>query len=328
MPAGITIGSAVDWDQTAWELRAYYALRPELYYDAVADVQPTNQSMVGNAVKFVIQSDLATQSSSINESTDITPLVLADTTVTLNLAEYGAAVLTSALLRGTSFVPFDPVVANVIGFNAGKSLDTIALAQLQGGTTVAYSTGTGVAPLGRSSVTPLNTFGAVDARLARAVLVRNNVPSIGGLYVGFMHPDVSYDFRGQTGSSSWRDPHTYSQPGEIWSGEIGAFEGTRFVETPRTPIFADAGSSTTDTDVYGTLIMGRQALAKAYSNADGNGPLPRVAPGPITDYLRRWVPMGWYWLGVYGIFRQASLYRVESASSVGANAVAGSNTSL
>jgi N4-gp56 family major capsid protein len=328
VPAGITIGSAVHWDQTAWELRAYYALRPELYYDAVADVQPTNQSMVGNAVEFVIQSDLATQSSSINESTDITPLVLADSTVTLTLAEYGAAVLTSALLRGTSFVPLDPVVANIIGFNAGKSLDTIALGVLLAGTAVAYSTGTGAAPAGRTSVTPLNTFGAADARLARAVLVRNNVPSIGGLYAGFMHPDIAYDFRGQTGASTWRDPHTYSQPGEIWSGEIGAFEGTRFVETPRTPIFADAGSSTTDTDVYGTLIMGRQALAKAYSSADGNGALPRVAPGPITDYLRRWVPMGWYWLGAYGIFRQASLYRVESASSVGQNTTAGSNTTL
>lgn len=328
MPSGITIGAALDWDQTAWELRAYYALRPELYYDAVADVQPTAQSMVGNAVKFVIQSDLATQSTSINESTDITPLVMADTTVTLTLAEYGAAILTSALLRGTSFVPLDPVVANVIGFNAGKSLDTIALGVLQAGTTVAYSTGTGPAPTSRNTVIPTNTFGAADARLARAVLVRNNVPAIGGLYAGFMHPDVSYDFRGQTGSAAWRDPHTYSQPGEIWSGEIGAFEGIRFVETPRTPLFADAGSSTTNTDVYGTLIMGRQALAKAYSNADGNGALPRVAPGPITDFLRRWVPMGWYWLGVYGIFRQAALYRVESASSVGNNVAVGGSTSL
>ena len=158
--------------------------------------------------------------------------------------------------------------------------------------------------------------------------MRQNVPSIGGLYCGFMHPDVAVDFRSQTGSSSWRDPHTYSQPGEIWSGEIGAFEGVRYIETPRTPIFADAGSSTTTTDVYGTLILGRQALAKAYSNTDGNGAMPRVAPGPITDYLRRWVPMGWYWLGQYGIFRAASLYRVESASSIGQNSTAGSNTSL
>jgi N4-gp56 family major capsid protein len=336
VPAGITISSSLHWDQTAWELRAYYALRPELYYDAVADVQPTNQSMVGNAVEFVVQSDLATQSTAINESTDVTPLTMADSTVTLTLAEYGAAVLTSALLRGTSFVPLDPVVANVIGFNAGKSLDTIALAQFVGGSgaspsplgAVAYSTGTGAAPTSRNTIVPTNTFGAVDARLARATLVRNNVPSIGGLYAGFMHPDVSYDFRGQTGSASWRDPHTYSQPGEIWSGEIGAFEAIRFVETPRTPLYADAGSSTTNTDVYGTLVLGRQALAKAYSNADGNGALPRVAPGPITDYLRRWVPMGWYWLGAYGIFRAAAAYRVESASSVGSNASVGANTSL
>jgi N4-gp56 family major capsid protein len=330
MPAGITISTSVHWDQQAWELRAYYALRPELYYDAVADVQPTNQSMVGSVVNFVIQSDLATQSSAINESTDITPLVLADSTVALTLTEYGAAVLTSALLRGTSFVPLDPVVANVIGFNAGKSLDTIALAQFVGSGvgTIAYSTGTGAAPVSRATVTPTNTFTANDARLARAVLVRNNVPSIGGLYCGFVHPDVSYDFRGQTGASTWRDPHTYSQPGEIWSGEVGAFEGTRFVETPRTPIYADAGSSTTLTDVYGTLILGRQALAKAYSASDGNGAMPRVAPGPITDYLRRWVPMGWYWLGVYGIFRSIASYRVESASSIGANAAVGANTSL
>jgi hypothetical protein len=27
--------------------------------------------------------------------------------------------------------------------------------------------------------------------------------------------------------------------------------------------------------------------------------------------------MGWYWLGAYGIFRQASAIRIESASSLG-----------
>lgn len=312
MPAGITISSAVDWDQTAWELRAYYALRPELYYDAVADVQPTNQSMVGNAVKFVIQSDLATQSTSINESTDITPLVLADTTVTLTLAEYGAAVLTSALLRGTSFVPFDPIVANVVGFNAGKSLDTIALGVLQAGTTVAYSTGTGAAPAGRSSVTPLNTFGAVDARLARAVLVRNNVPSIGGLYVGFMHPDVSYDFRGQTGSSSWRDPHTYSQPGEIWTGEIGAFEGTRFVETP-----APRSSRTPDRPPRTPTFTARSSW--------GVRPLPRRIPRlTATDPCPAWPPArsrttcvgGFRWAGTGWVSMASSARRPSTAWSL------------
>jgi N4-gp56 family major capsid protein len=142
----------------------------------------------------------------------------------------------------------------------------------------------------------------------------------GGYYTAFIHPDVSYDFRGSTGGANWRDPHTYSKAEEIWAGEIGAFEGSRFVETPTAPVFADAGSSTTLTDVYATLFIGRQALAKAHSHSDGNGPYPVVVPGPVTDKLRRNVPMGWHWIGQYGRFREAAIRRVESASSIGVNA--------
>jgi len=314
-----TVASSLDYDQTAWELKAYYALRPQLYFDAVSDVKTTDQSYVGSAVTFTIQSDLAAASTALNESTDVTPVAMADSQVTLTLAEYGNAIQLSALELGTSFIPLDPVAANVIGFNAGLSIDTVARDVLKAGTNVRYSLGTGVAPLGRSSVTPSNTFGAADVRRARVDLVDANVPQIGNLYCGFMHPDVSYDLRGTTGSSAWRDPHTYSQPGEIWSGEIGVFEGVRFIETPRAPLFADAGSSTTLTDVYRTIFLGRQALAKTWSTANGNGDMPRIFPTPIIDMLRRFPGMAWYWLGAYGIFRQASVRGVESASSVGAN---------
>ena len=93
----------------------------------------------------------------------------------------------------------------------------------------------------------------------------------------------------------------------------------RFIESPRAPIFADAGSSTTLTDVYATLIFGRQALAKAYSIQDGGGPLPTVFPTPIIDNLRRFQGAAWYWLGGYAIFRQAALRRIESSSSIGTN---------
>jgi len=108
----------------------------------------------------------------------------------------------------------------------------------------------------------------------------------------------------------------------IYNGEIGAFEGIRFVESARAPLFANAsnGSGSAGTiDVYGTLVMGRQALAKAHSITDGNGPLPKIVRGPITDSLERFRPIGWYWLGGYGRFREASLRRVESSSSIGAN---------
>jgi len=310
-----TTTGAVDYDQAAYDRLAYFALRPELYFDGVADVKPTDQAMPGSSVIFTQQADLAVASTALNESVDVNAVALSDTQVTVTLAEYGNAVITTALLRGVSFIPLDPVVANVIGFNAGVSQDTVARDVLKGGTNVRYA-GQGVS---RNTVIPTDTLAGNNARRAVAELRGANVATLGGMYMAFIHPDVSYDFRGATGGANWRDPHTYSQPEQIWNGEIGAFEGARYLETPRGPVFADAGSSTTLTDVYRTIWLGRQSLAKAWSNQDGNGPFPRVIPGPVTDHLRRFVPMGWYWLGGYSIFRQAAVRAVESASSIGTN---------
>jgi N4-gp56 family major capsid protein len=311
----MTISTSLDYDQTAYEKLAYFALRPQLYFRQCADVKPTAQSMNGASVIFTIQSDLAVASATINESVDVTPVSLADSQVTVTLAEYGAAVQTSALIRGTSFIPLDPVVANVVGFNAGISLDTVVRDVLKGGSNVRYA-GTGSA---RNTVVPTDTLKAANVRRAFAELQGANVPDFGGQYVSFIHPDVSYDLRGETGAAAWRDPHTYSQPNEIWTGEMGSFEGFRFIVTSRAPIFADAGSSTTLTDVYRTMFLGRQSLAEAWSSTDGNGPDPRIGPGPVTDSMRRFVPFAWYWLGGYNIFRQASLRAVESSSSIGTN---------
>lgn len=320
MSDALTTTASLDIDQAAYDRLAYFALRPQLYFDSVADVKPTNQAMPGSSVIFTIVSDLSAATTALDESTDVDTVAMADSQVTVTLAEYGNAVKTTAKLRGTSFIEVDPVVANVVGYNAGLSLDTIARDVLKTGSNVRYATGGTTDPTARNTVEPNDTLVAADVRRARVDLVAANVPEIGNLYVAWIHPDVSYDLRGETGAAAWRDPHTYSQPEEIWNGEIGAFEGFRFIETPRAPIFADAGSSTTLTDVYRTMFAGRQSLAKAWSYTDGNGPYPKVVPGPVTDDLRRFVPMGWYWLGGYAIFRQACLRAVESSSSIGTNA--------
>ncbi len=144
------------------------------------------------------------------------------------------------------------------------------------------------------------------------------MPNSGNLYTAYIHPDVAYDLRGETGAASWRDPHTYSKPEEIWTGEVGQFEGFRFIETPRAPLFADTGVGGT-VDVYGTIFLGQQGVAKAFSRADGNTPDPQVILGPVVDHLRRFQPVGWYALEGFGRFREAAIRRVESSSSIGVN---------
>jgi N4-gp56 family major capsid protein len=309
-------------DQTAFDRIAYFALRSELLFDAVADVQPVAQSMPGSSVKFTIFNDLSAATSTLTETSDVTTVAMSDSQVEVTLAEYGNAVSTTAKLRGTSFLDVDAAAANVVGYNAGISIDSVIREVLAAGTNVIFGGGGSTDPSTRTTVQVEDVIEANDVRKVVAALRGANAVSFNGMYMGYIHPDVSYDLRRETGVASWRDPHVYSDPAFIYNGEVGAFEGVRFIETPRAKIFENAsnGSGSAGTiDVYCTHICGRQALAKAHSIVDGNGPFPRVVRGPITDTLMRFQPIGWYWLGGYARFREAALRRVESASSIGAN---------
>ena len=321
-----TEASSLLTDQTAFDRIAYFALRSELLFDAVADVQPVAQSMPGSSVKFTIFNDLAAATSTLTETSDVTAVAMGDSQVEVTLAEYGNAVSTTAKLRGTSFLDVDSAAANVVGYNAGISIDSVIRDVLSAGTNVVYGGGGSTTPSSRATVQVEDIIEANDVRKVVAALRGANAVSFNGMYMGYIHPDVSYDLRRETGVASWRDPHVYSDPALIYNGEVGAFEGVRFIETPRAKIFENAsdgsGSSTGSSatiDVYCTHICGRQALAKAHSIVDGNGPFPRVVRGPVTDTLMRFQPIGWYWLGGYARFREAALRRVESSSSIGAN---------
>ncbi|MGA0207996.1 MAG: N4-gp56 family major capsid protein [Pontimonas sp.] len=316
--ANETTTSSVSVDQVAFDRIAYFALRSELLFDQAADVQPTAQSMPGTGVTFTIFNDLSAATSTLNEVTDVTPAAMSDSQVTVTLNEYGNAVITTAKLRGTAYLDVDAVAANVVGYNAGDSIDQIVRDVLAGGSNVVYAGGGSTTPSSRATVEAEDVIEANDVRKVTAQLRKANAATFNGLYMGFIHPDVSYDLRKETGAASWRDPHVYQDTAGIYNGEIGAFEGVRFIETPRAKIFADAGASST-VDVYCTHIMGRQALAKAHSASDGNGSVPRIVRGPVVDTLARLQPIGWYWLGGYGRFREASLRRIESSSSLGAN---------
>jgi N4-gp56 family major capsid protein len=306
--------------QTAYEKLMYFALRPELYYDSVVDVQTTDLTNPGATVKFTIIADLSAASSPLGETGTVTPVALDDSQVTVTLEEYGNAVQTSAKLRATAFTAVNPIVANVIGFNAGISIDGVARNAFQTGTN-AILAGTGTS---RANVLTGDTLAGNAVRRAVANLRTNNAGTFNGMYKGFIHPDVSYDFRGATGGTNWADPHVYSDPSGIYNGVIGNFQGVQFIETSRAPLFANAsdGSGTAATgtiDVYGTLIMGRQAVAKAFSTGGGYSSNPVMVDVPVTDALRRFEGMGWKHFVGYSILREDAIYRIESSSSIGAN---------
>jgi len=311
---------------TAYERLAYFALRPELYFPMVADVKPTRQSHPGSAVLFNIYNDMAPAITALSQNVDVDAVAITDNEVTVTLNEQGNAAITSARIRGFSYLIVSSDVANVIGFNAGISFDCLARNPLLAGTNVRY----GGAATSRVTVAAGHIIDAADVRRAATDLTNRNAQRFpNSLYRAFIAPDVAYDLRSETGAAAWRDPHTYSQPEQIWNGETGAFEGFAFTETPRlnAPTLAAAqggpggfenGGVGGTVDVYPSLFVGRQALAKAWSSAV-SGPMPQVILGAVVDKLQRFVPVGWYWLGGFGRFREDAIVRFETSSSIGVN---------
>jgi len=99
------------------------------------------------------------------------------------------------------------------------------------------------------------------------------------------HPSVVYELRKETGSGGWRVPNEYGASQEnIWNGEIGAFEGARFVENARTRVGVDGAASA---KVARTYFFGREALGESIVVEPG------VVIGPVIDRLNRFKPIGW-----------------------------------
>ena len=298
----------------AFEQLAYFALRSQPMFEMVCDVKSTNQSHAGASVQFNIYSDLAQATSALTEASDVTAVALGDSTVTVTLAEYGNAVTTTAKLRGTSFLNVDADAANIIGYNMANSLDNIVHGILVAGSNVLYggdATATGELAAGDIITADLLRQCVANLRSASAPAFDGNV------YVGFIHPDVSYDLRKANAVTDVIQHQIRQDAGAVRTGSIGTFGGVDFIETPRLDIGTNAGAS--NVDEYETIICGKQAMAKAVSRAAGFGEDPSIVFGPTTDLLRRFNHVGWYHLVGYSRFREASIRRIETSSSIGAN---------
>jgi len=314
-----TIGD-LSWDQTAYNKLLYFAFNEVNVFDRIASVKPTEATHDGATTMFFKAANLTPTSTALDESTDVTPETLDDDTVLVSSFEYGKAVRTTQLLRLISIVPVIPSVGRLLGVNAAESVDYIALAKgVTQGTNVLYA-GKGLAGGTRNTLTVANKLTANDVRLARNRLRRKAVPMPGGLYDFHLHSDVLFDLLTETGSLGWTELTKYTSTDSIRTFDIGVFNSFRFVETAHAPVLSDAGSSPATTDVYQSFATGFEALAKSYSSREGYGEMPQTVMSPTTDSLRRFLGWGWKHYVGYGVFRDESLWRIESASTIGANA--------
>lgn len=312
--AQTTISTMSNLVQAAYDRYVEFALRSAVTYRQVVDKRPVQQSMPGSSVVFNLYADMSPATTPLTETVDPTAVALPNTnTVTVTLAEYGNAVQLTRKLRLFSLSEIDPAVADIVAYNMVDSLDRVIMAVAIAGTNVIReNSGAMLINSGAlASVKSTDTFKSKHGRAAAAGLRgRSSLPREGELYIGYTHPDCSFDLRSETGGDGWRDPHSFSSAGNIWNGAIGAYESVVWIESPRIHTAADGNGTSPKATVYRSLVFGRQALAEAVAEEPG------IRFGPTVDSLMRFKSVGWYGVLGWSRYREESLVRIETSSSL------------
>lgn len=289
------------------------ALRHAPILREIADKRPVQVDKPSSTVTFHINADLAAATTPLTDGTDVSSVVLpAPTPVTVTLNEYGNVVVETRLLREFSMSDVDPFAANTVAYNMRDSLDQVFQTELRQGTNILYAKagGTGARRVSTVTVAAGDKICSDDVRTIVTKLRGNAaVPRRGDLYGAWIHPDVAYDLKAETGTAAWRDPHTYSAPDNIWKHVLGIYEGAFFVESARMYKANDGAASN---PTYRTIFAGQQAVAEAVAV----DPQLVVDGNPGADQLKRLYTIGWYGVLGWKRFREASLYRLETASTL------------
>jgi N4-gp56 family major capsid protein len=300
----ITLGS--QFVTKAYDLAIYPALRPELIFDQFATVRASNTTHRGGSVRFSFVDDLAEQVTPLLENLDVDSISMASKALTVSMREYGTAVTNTALIRGTSMISLDPLIAERVGYNAGLSVDTLARVALDV-TSITYddaSTAT-VGSIGDGSA---NLSGVMLRQGVARLRAANVRPMRGGNYVAVISPYQAQQLMSESTDTGFRWMVGYNGDNtagnSIFQGEVGTYEGVRLVVNNH---LTNQGQG---------YLMGAEALAKAYSTAPGFGPTPKTVVSPVVDKLRRFASVGWYHLVGYSVFRADALLHIKTSSSL------------
>ena len=282
-----------------------------LVYDAGAQVKKIARNM-GTTVKWNRMTPLAVATTPLTEGTTPTAVAMSTTAVTATAVQYGNWTQTSDLYELTSIDAGLKEQVDVMGQNAGETIDTLIRDELDGGGTTQIVNG-----LDLTAVTATDIIDGVEIRKAVRALKLAKARTFGdGHYYGIIPVSVSADLRGD---SEWLDAHKYVTPENIKNGEIGRLHGVRFMETNNEMVGANAGSG--NVDVYSTFIFGANAYGTVdVANQSGARVIVKNPNGNDTSNpLDLYSTVGWKALFVAKVLNSAWVIELKTASTFGAN---------
>ena len=282
-----------------------YALQPLCKFRQFADIKDAAVQGKGKGDTFHwnVYSDVATQGTTLTETSTMPETNFTITQGTMTITEFGNSVPFNSKLDDLSEHPVKEVIQKVLKNDAKKAFDIAAHAEFNRTPLRVIPTGgtstDSVTLFTNGTVTGTNAVQMTNDHVKAIVDImkeRNIPPYEADDYFAIGHPSTLRRFK-----NDLEQLHKYVQEGftMIMNGEVGRYESTRFVE--QTNI---AKASWTTGKSNWAYFFGADTVAEGIA-------VPEEMRGKIpTDYGRS-RGIAWYYLGGFGLVQtQASQGRI------------------
>ena len=291
---------------------------PYLAHNLFAQVRDIPRNHGTDVIKFRQYGSLTAQTTALSEGVTPSGTQLSTTDITATVLDYGDYVtITDKVLRESR----DPVLteaAEVLGEQAGNSLDQLCRDVIAAGTTVQYASTatatdevTAAMKLTRAEVKEaVRTLRGANAKPVTHMINPstgyNTVP-VGMSYIGICSEDTGFDLDDATG---WIPVEKYPNKSNVMEMELGSLANVRFVWTTNAKVSTAGGADSND--VHYTLIFGKEAYAQTRISGEAlkNIVKPLGSAG-TADPLDQRTTSGWKATYVAKILNQNFIVRVE-----------------
>lgn len=289
-----------------------FAASPSLRFDQFSVVEEQLGTDAGLTIKILKASKIA-KGGKLTEGTPMTTKAMGGSFISLTVTEYGNAVEVSEKLLQSSFIKQMEIAARLLGDDYAETIDGEERDAVLTSANRVYAG----QRANRGALTSSDKFGVTAIKDSVETLAVKKARRVGDSWISFIHPHVARQMRDD---SAWINAAQYAGSTQIFQGEIGRIEDTRFLETTMMPyiekitgnIFVDGADSGADNnaphgslDVYLSAVFGAEAFAKAVG-------LPvELRDNGITDFGRVHA-LAWYAIMGFGLIDQNRIVIVES----------------
>lgn len=282
-----------------------------------AQVRDIPQNM-GQTIKFRRYGNLTAATTALTEGVTPAGSQLSITDVVATPLQYGDFVTLTDKLSFTTLDPLLTETAEVLGDQAGDTLDQLCRDVIVAGSVVQYaSTATAQGDITASMVLnatevreAVMTLQIANAKTITRMIDPNdsyNTTPLGACYIGIVHPKTLRDLKGD---SSFVPVQKYPSQADVMQDEQGAVDNVRFVMSSNAKYLGTVGSSAAP--VYATIIFGRDyyGITRVSGEALRNIIKPLGSAG-TSDPLEQRATSGWKATFIAKRLNEAFAVRIE-----------------